>query len=58
MKNIVGAIFLVAGLACLPQVFTSSFPETIGGLIDASLVTFLPVFFLQQKRKNNSNNTK
>jgi hypothetical protein len=39
-------------------VFTPSFPETVGGLIGVSLVTFLPAFFLLRNKKKDSNNTK
>ena len=56
MKKIFGIIFLVVGFVCLPQVFSPSFPETVGGLIGVSLVTFLPAFFLLRNKKNDSNN--
>ncbi len=56
MKNVFGIIFIVVGLICLPQVFTSSAPETIGGLIGVSLVTFLPAFFLLRSKKNDKDN--
>ena len=46
MKKIFGIIFLVVGFICSPKAFTHSFPETFGGLIGVSLVTFLPGFFL------------
>lgn len=58
MKKIFGIIFLVVGFVCLPKAFTPSFPETVGGLIGVSLVTFLPAFFLLRKGKNDSNNAK
>ena len=58
MKKICGIIFLVVGFVCLPQVFSPSFPETVGGLIGVSLVTFLPAFFLLRNKKNDSNNAK
>ncbi len=58
MKKVFGIIFLVVGFVCLLQVFVPSFPETIGGLIGFSLVTFLPVFFLLRNKKNDSNNAK
>lgn len=57
MKKIFGIILLVVGFVCLPQVFTPSVPETIGGLIGVSLVTFLPAFFLLRNKKDNSNDT-
>jgi hypothetical protein len=56
MKNVFGIIFIVVGLICLPQVFTSSAPETIGGVIGVSLVTFLPAFFLLRSKKNDKDN--
>ena len=56
MKKVFGIIFLVVGLICLPQVFTSSAPETIGGLIGVSLVTFLPAYFLLRNKKDNNDN--
>lgn len=56
MKKIFGIIFLVVGLICLPQVFTSNAPETIGGLIGVSLVTFLPAYFLLRGKKDDQNN--
>ena len=58
MKKFFGIIFLVVGFVCLPKAFTPSFPETVGGLIGVSLVTFLPAFFLLRKGKNDSNNAK
>ncbi len=56
MKIVFGIIFVVVGLICLPQVFTSNVPETIGGLIGVSLVTFLPAFFLLRSKKDDQNN--
>ena len=56
MKKVFGIIFLVVGLICLPQVFTSNTPETIGGLIGVSLVTFLPAYFLLRGKKDDQNN--
>ena len=58
MKKVFGIIFLVVGFVCLPQVFTPSFHETVGGLIGVSLVTFLPAFFLLRNKKKDSNNAK
>ena len=58
MKKIFGFFFLVVGFICLPKAFTPSFPETVGGLIGVSLVTFLPAFFLLRNKKNDSNNAK
>ena len=58
MKKILGIIFLVVGFVCLPQAFTPSFPETVGGLIGVSLVTFLPAFFLLRNKKKDINNAK
>jgi hypothetical protein len=58
MKKVFGNILLIVGFVCLPHVITPSFPETIGGLIGVSLVTFLPAFFLLRNKKNDSNNEK
>ena len=58
MKKIFGFFFLVVGFICLPKAFTPSFPETVGGLIGVSLVTFLAAFFLLRNKKNDSNNAK
>jgi hypothetical protein len=58
MKKVFGIILLIVGFVCLPQVITPSLPETIGGLIGVSLVTFLPAFFLLRNKKNDSNNEK
>lgn len=58
MKKIFGIIFLVVGFVCLPQVFTPSFPETVGGLIGVSFVTFLPAYFLLRGKKDDNSNTK
>ena len=55
MKKVFGIIFVVVGLICLPQAFTPSAPETIGGLIGVSLVTFLPAYFLLRNKKNDDN---
>lgn len=54
MKKVFGIIFVVVGLICLPQAFTPSVPETIGGLIGVSLVTFLPAYFLLRNKKNDN----
>ena len=58
MKKIFGFFFLVVGFICLPKAFTHSFPETFGGLIGVSLVTFLPAFFLLRGKKDDNSNTK
>ena len=58
MKKFFGIILLIVGFICLPKVFAPSSPETIGGLIGISLVTFLPAFFLLRSKKNDSDNTK
>ena len=58
MKKIFGIIFLVVGFICLPKAFTPSFPETVGGLIGVSLVTFLSAFFLLRGKKDDNSNTK
>ena len=58
MKKIFGFFFLVVGFICLPKAFTRSFPETFGGLIGVSLVTFLPAFFLLRGKKDDNSNTK
>ena len=58
MKKFFVIFFLVVGFVCLPKAFTPSFPETVGGLIGVSLVTFLPAFFLLRNKKNDSNNAK
>lgn len=58
MKKIFGIIFLVVGFICLPKAFTHSFPETFGGLIGVSLVTFLPAFFLLRGKKDDTSNAK
>lgn len=58
MKKIFGFFFLVVGFICLPKAFTPSFPETVGGLIGVSLVTFLPAFFLLRNKKDDSINAK
>jgi hypothetical protein len=58
MKKVFGNILIIVGFVCLPHVITPSFPETIGGLIGVSLVTFLPAFFLLRNKKNDSNNEK
>ena len=55
MKKVFGIIFVVVGLICLPQAFTPSAPETIGGLIGVSLVTFLPAYFLIRNKKSDDN---
>lgn len=51
MKKVFGIILVIVGLVCLPQAFTPSVPETIGGLIGVSLVTFLPAYFLLRNNK-------
>ena len=56
MKKVFGIIFVVVGLICLPQAFTPNAPETIGGLIGVSLVTFLPAYFLLRTKKDNNAN--
>ena len=33
MKKVLGIILIIVGIVCLPQAFTPSAPETIGGLI-------------------------
>ena len=38
------------------QAFTPSAPETIGGLIGISLITFLPAFFLLRNKKDENEN--
>ena len=58
MKKIFGFFFLVVGFICLPKEFTPSFPETVGGLIGVSLVTFLPAFFILRGKKDDNSNTK
>ena len=58
MKKIFGFFFLVVGFICLPKAFTPSFPETVGGLIGVSLVTFFPAFFLLRGKKADNSNTK
>ena len=58
MKKIIGFFFLVVGFICLPKAVTPSFPETVGGLIGVSLVTFLPAFFLLRGKKDDNSNTK
>lgn len=58
MKKFFGIIFLVVGFVCLPQVLIPSFPETVGGLIGVSLVTFLPAFFLLRSKKDDNDNAK
>ncbi len=57
MKKFFGIIFLVVGIICLPKVISPSIPETIGGFIGISLVSFLPAYFmLRNDDKNNSKN--
>ena len=58
MKKIFGIIFRVVRFICLPKAFTRSFPETFGGLIGVSLVTFLPAFFLLRGKKDDTSNAK
>ena len=58
MKKILGIFFLVVGFICLSKAFTPSFPETVGGLIGVSLVTFLPAFFLVRGKKDDNSHTK
>lgn len=49
MKKIFGIILIIIGLICIPQVFSPSAAETIGGLIGVSLFTFLPAYFLLRR---------
>lgn len=55
MKKVFGIILIVVGVICLPQVFTPSVPETIGGLMGIGIVTFLPAFFLLRNKKEENN---
>jgi hypothetical protein len=56
MKKVLGIILIIVGIVCLPQAFTPSAPETIGGLIGISLITFLPAFFLLRNKKDENEN--
>ena len=58
MKKVLGIILIIVGIVCLPQAFTPSAPETIGGLIGISLITFLPAFFLLRNKKDENDENK
>ena len=58
MKKVLGIILRIVGSVCMPQAFTPSAAETIGGLIGISLITFLPAFFLLRNKKDENDENK
>lgn len=56
MKKVIGVVFILLGIICIPKVITPDVYETIGGIIGISLVAFLPAFLLLRNKKKDENN--
>ena len=50
MKKLIGALFIVFGIFCLPGCLAPSVAESVGRLIGTILISFLPAYLLLREK--------